>query len=120
MRKRPTWPGASYGLGDRRHTALDLAARRLHLALGLATVLLHRAHGRVTALTQLPLHAGAGLLDLAHRTVAGGRAAALEALQARLDALADLLELTLGAVATGDVRGHCVKDGVTRGERGTD
>src|SRR5215213_9355107 len=120
MRKRPTWPGASYGLGDRRHAVLDLAARRLHLTLGLATVLLHRAHGRATALAQLALHAGAGALDLAHRPVAGRRATALEALEARLDALADLLELTLGAVAAGEVRAHSLEDGVTRGERGTD
>src|SRR6185436_6203384 len=56
----------------------------------------------------------------AHRTVAGGRAAALEALQARRHALADLLDLALGAVATGEVGGQRLENGVTRGERGTD
>src|SRR5829696_6124325 len=107
-------------LDERRHPILELATGRLHLPLGLATVLLHRADGRATALTELALHAGAGTLDLAHRPVSGGRATALEALEVDLHALADLLELALGAIATGDVRGGGLEHGVTCGERGAE
>src|SRR5215204_6373076 len=99
---------------DRLRLLLRLTPSQLHLLLDVATVLLDRAHGLAAALTQLALHAGAGLLDLAHRAVAGGRAATLELAQAGADALLEALELLLGALATVDVGLVRVDHGVAR------
>src|SRR4051812_3547323 len=120
-----TGRGEAWVLGERRdarddglHLLLGLAASDLHLLLDPAAVLLHRAHGLRATLTQLPLHAGASALDATDRAVAGRRATPLELAEVGVDALLELLELLLGAVAAVDVRLVRVEHGVTRLEGG--
>src|SRR5215211_237061 len=95
------------------HEAPRVAARRPCRALRLAAVAPDQPRGLGAALAQLTLHAGARLLDLTHRAVAGGVAPALELAQRPV-------ELALRAAATADVRLGGLDDLVASGQRGAD
>src|SRR5215210_6607766 len=113
----PRGPGGSEAAGARlgrvRADTVPRPPRRPCRALRLAAVAPDQPRGLGAALAQLALHAGAGLLDLAHRAVAGGVAPALELAQRPV-------ELALRAAATADVRLGGLDDLVASGQRGAD